>query len=158
MPSTKEMNHYIFYKQPRVPIPQAIVFFYLFQYKPTVTFFYLQVVLAARREKMLEAVAAEIRAAGGEAVVVVSDASKARYSKKASENIFSISITFYPSKADAARRVLPACWSTSMRENVYIILLLTGCPDDSPYFVVSTFLHLSPSYGALIARCNLLMI
>lgn len=39
----------------------------------------IQVVLAARRENMLEAVAAEIRAAGGEAIVVASDASKARY-------------------------------------------------------------------------------
>lgn len=37
-----------------------------------------KVVLAARREEMLNAVAEDIRTAGGEAVVVVSDASKAR--------------------------------------------------------------------------------
>lgn len=47
---------------------------------PTNSLHCIKVVLAARRENMLEAVADEIRAAGGEAVVVASDASKAKYS------------------------------------------------------------------------------
>lgn len=44
---------------------------------PTTVISAAKVVLADRQEEMLETVAAEIRDAGGDAVVVVSDASKA---------------------------------------------------------------------------------